>query len=517
MSGGGTDGPGTGTSAPVPLWCAAAWLGDRGVVKGVRVVPAGDGTVVSLEAGVAAQAGDTLLPGVVFPAAANAHSHAFHRVLRGRTHNGAPGSFWTWRESMYAAARQLTPELYEELATAVFAEMVVTGWSSVAEFHYVHHRPDGSPYGAGTTPDSTVFDSTVPDSMVFDSAAAAPAGSDAAGSADGPHAMELALARAAVRAGIRLTLLDTCYLSAGFGAPPGPDQLRFADASAGDWLRRFTSLREVVAERFPASAVTVGAALHSVRAVPPEALTEIAGALPPEVPVHIHLSEQPAENEACLAATGLTPTGLLSSTGLLTSRLSAVHATHLTAADIDLLGGAEATVVMCPTTEADLADGIGPAGGLERAGARIALGTDQHAVIDPWIEMRALEHGERLATGGRPQFTPARLLAAGTGGGLRAQGRPPAGLEPGAVCDLVAIDPRSVRTVGSDPEQLVYSATAQDVTDVVIGGVPAAHRGRHLRLGDPADLLAAVLGRMGGGRIGAGHSTDRSMNAGGIQ
>ncbi|MBJ2121173.1 amidohydrolase family protein [Arthrobacter sp. MSA 4-2] len=485
----------------MPLWCAAAWLGDRGVVEGVRVVPAGDGTVVSLEEGVAAQAGDTVLPGVVFPAAANAHSHAFHRVLRGRTHGGAPGSFWTWRESMYAAARQLTPELYEELATAVFAEMVVTGWSSVAEFHYVHHRPDGSPYGAGTAGSTT--------------AGPAPAGSGTAGSADGPdgpHAMELALARAAVRAGIRLTLLDTCYLAGGFGLPAGPDQVRFTDASAKEWLRRFASLREAVAERFPASAVTVGAALHSVRAVPPEALAEIAGALPPEVPVHIHLSEQPAENEACLAATGLTPTGLLSSSGLLTPRLSAVHATHLTAADIDLLGGAGSTVVMCPTTEADLADGIGPAGRLQRAGVRIALGTDQHAVIDPWIEMRALEHGERLATGGRPQFTPAQLLAAGTGGGLRAQGRPPVGLEPGAVCDLVAIDPRSVRTVGSDPEQLVYSATAQDVTDVVIGGVPTAHRGRHLGLGDPADLLGAVLGRMD--RAGGTHRSDSRTTLG---
>ncbi|WP_159615869.1 amidohydrolase family protein [Arthrobacter zhaoguopingii] len=503
--GGGTDGSGARTSAPAPLWCAAAWLGDRGVVGGVRVVPAGDGTVASLEAGVAARAGDTVLPGVVFPAAANAHSHAFHRVLRGRTHNGASGSFWTWRESMYAAARQLTPELYEELATAVFAEMVVTGWSSVAEFHYVHHRPDGSPYGSGTT------------GTTGQTGAPAPAGSGTAGSADGPdgpHAMELALARAAVRAGIRLTLLDTCYLAGGFGRPAGPDQARFTDASANAWLRRFASLREVMAERFPASAVTVGAGLHSVRAVPPEALAEISGALPPDVPVHIHLSEQPAENEACLAATGLTPTGLLSSTGLLTSRLSAVHATHLTAADIDLLGGAGTTVVMCPTTEADLADGIGPAGGLQRAGARIALGTDQHAVIDPWIEMRALEHGERLATGGRPQFTPAELLAAGTGSGLRAQGRPPAGLEPGAVCDLVAIDPRSVRTTGSDPEQLVYSATAQDVTDVVIGGVPAAHRGRHLGLGDPADLLAAVLGKMDGGAGRSAHRSDSRTDLG---
>ncbi len=463
------------------LWCAQAWIEGRGIVKGVRATLHGDGIVDSLDTGVPAEAGDTVLGGVVFPAAANAHSHAFHRVLRGRTHAGAPGSFWTWRESMYAAARQLTPELYEELATAVFAEMVVSGWTSVAEFHYVHHRPDGSAYGSA------------------DGSRPGPGRPPGPPSADGPdlaHAMELALARAAVAAGIRLTLLDTCYLAGGFGLPPGPEQARFSDGSAEGWLRRFTSLRAAVAGKFPPGSVTVGAALHSVRAVPPAALGIIAAGLPPEVPLHIHLSEQPAENEACLAATGLTPTGLLHRHGLLGGRLSAVHATHLTGADIELLGAAGATVVMCPTTEADLADGIGPAGALQRAGARIALGTDQHAVIDPWLEMRALEHGERLASGRRPQFTPAQLLDSGTQGGLRAQGRPRSGLEPGSVCDLMVLDSRSVRTAGSDPAQLVYSATAQDVTDVIIGGAPAVRNGRHLRLGDPAELLGAVLEKM---------------------
>jgi formiminoglutamate deiminase len=478
--------PGEGV-AGTTLWCARAWLDGRGIVEGVRATLDRDGTVASLETGVRAGARDLTLNGVAFPAAANAHSHAFHRVLRGRTHGGAPGSFWTWRESMYAAARQLTPELYEELATAVFAEMVVTGWSSVAEFHYVHHRPDGSAYGSADGSTHAPESQTGPDGQ---------AGKDNRTDHDVPHAMELGLARAAVAAGIRLTLLDTCYLAGGFGLPPGPEQLRFSDGTAEQWLRRFTSLRAAAGEEFPAGSVTVGAALHSVRAVPPEALGVIAAGLPPEIPLHIHLSEQPAENEACLAATGLTPTGLLHRSGLLDGRLSVVHATHLTDADVGLLGTAGTTVVMCPTTEADLADGIGPAGALQRAGARIALGTDQHAVVDPWLEMRALEHGERLASGRRPQFTPAQLLDGGTQGGLSAQGRPRAGLEPGSVCDLMVIDPRSVRTAGSDPEQLLYSATAQDVTDVVIGGVPAARNGRHLRLGDPAELLLAVLEKM---------------------
>ena len=221
------DQPPRGGAGGRTLWCARAWLEDRGIVDGVRAVVGGDGIVASLETGVSAGSGDTELNGVVFPAAANAHSHAFHRVLRGRTHAGEPGSFWTWRESMYAAARQLTPELYEELATAVFAEMVVTGWTSVAEFHYVHHRPGGSAYGSPS--------------------AQTPHRTNGAEGPDEQHAMELALARAAVAAGIRLTLLDTCYLAGGFGLPPGPEQLRFSDGSAEQWLRRFTSLRAAVA------------------------------------------------------------------------------------------------------------------------------------------------------------------------------------------------------------------------------------------------------------------------------
>jgi formiminoglutamate deiminase len=411
---------------------------------------------------VPAQPADLQVAGVSFPAASNAHSHAFHRVLRGRTHNLGVGSFWTWREQMYKAAGALAPDLYEELATAVYAEMVAAGWTSVAEFHYVHHRQDGTPYGS---------------------------------TSGGRHAMELALARAAVNARIRLTLLDTCYLAGGIGQPLSGEQARFGDADAEAWLARLQSLREAVAAEFDPDQVTVAAALHSVRGVPAGALPVIARGLPEDLPLHIHLSEQPAENEACLQATGLTPAQLLHRHGLVTSRLSVVHATHLTEADIAVLGAGHATVVMCPTTEADLADGLGPAAALRDAGARIALGTDQHAVVDPWLEMRALEHGERLRSGQRGWFPPEALHEAVSDAGAAAQGRRLPGLAPGRYCDLMAVDPGSVRTVGSCRDQLALTATAQDVATVVAGGRIAARKGVHAVLGDPARLLAAAIAK----------------------
>ncbi|WP_253905926.1 formimidoylglutamate deiminase [Arthrobacter sp. H5] len=456
---------------PGAVWCEQAWLGGSdGVKTGVRAELDGNGVVARVTTGAEPREGDLTLHGVAFPAAANAHSHAFHRVLRGRTHASGVGTFWTWRREMYRAANALTPALYEELATAVYTEMVVTGWTSVAEFHYVHHRPDGSPYTADD---------------------------------DGAHAMEHALARAAVTAGIRLTLLDTCYLAGGFDEPTSPEQGRFSDGGAGAWLDRFTSLRKSIAGEFDPSLVSVGAALHSVRAVPEEELSLIAERLPRDVPLHIHLSEQKPENAACLARTGLTPTGLLHKHGLVTDRLSAVHATHLTDEDIRTLGSAGATVVMCPTTEADLADGIGPASALRGAGAQIALGTDQHAVVDPWQEMRALEYGERFASGERGRFAPANLHFSASDAGSRSQARQFPGLEPGRVCDLMVLNPRSTRTAGSEPGQLAMTATAQDVTAVVVGGRIIARGGVHTVLGDPADLLAAAIAKVGQAAKGA--------------
>jgi formiminoglutamate deiminase len=430
------------------FWAAAAWV-DGVLARDVRI-SAHNGLIDAIESGTTARAGDTVLDGVVHPGAVNAHSHAFHRLLRGRTHSGG-GSFWTWRTLMYREAGRLDPERYRRVAAAVYAEMVAAGWTSVAEFHYVHHAPDGTPYAA--------------------------------------HAMERALADAAVDAGIRLTLLDTCYLAGGFGAPLAAEQRRFGDGSAERWLDRLASLRETISAEYDPGQVLVGAAVHSVRAVPEAALAAVATGLDPSLPLHVHLSEQPAENADCLKATGFTPTGLLARHGLLSPRLSAVHATHLTRGDVKLLGDAGATVVMCPTTEADLGDGIGPARALADAGAVIALGTDQHAVVDPMLESRALEHGERLASGRRGRFDPAALRAALSVGGAASTGRDLGVLRVGAPCDLIAVDPASSRTEGSEPDQLLLTATAADVATVVIGGRVRARGGRHTDLGDPAELL----------------------------
>ncbi len=394
------------------------------------------------------------------PAPVNAHSHAFHRILRGRTHqgeNGGAGNFWTWREQMYAAAAGLTPAGYEQLATAVFAEMVVNGYSAVGEFHYLHHDATGAPY----------------------------AGTD-------EHGMELALGRAAKAAGIRLVLLDTCYLQGGLDALGNAIELnetqrRFTDGDAAGWLARHARLREALAELDAGEGLlSLGAAIHSVRAVPPAQLEAIAAGLDPALPLHVHLSEQPAENASCQAAFGLSPTGLLERHGLLAPRLSAVHATHLSDADIAALGAAGAGIVMCPTTEADLGDGIGPARELADAGAVISLGSDQHAVLDPYLEQRALEHGERLRSGQRGRFSLAEISAAAREGGLRSLGL--AENE-----DHLVVRTDTMRTSGSRTAQLPLSATAADVAQVHVNGKLVASNGLHTTLGDPADLYAAFF------------------------
>ena len=347
------------------------------------------------------------LPGLTIPGLVNDHSHAFHRALRGRTQQGR-GTFWTWREQMYDVAGRLDPDTYRTLATATFREMVGAGYTSVTEFHYLHHRPDGTPY-------------------------------------DDPNAMRAGLEEAARTAGIRLTLLDTCYLSSGFGKPVEGVQVRYSDGTAEQWAAR---------------AGDGPAAIHSVRAVPRDQLHVFRG----RAPLHVHLSEQPRENEDCLAAYGVTPTRLLHDEGLLGPGTTVVHATHLTDDDIALLGGTRTNVCITPTTERDLADGIGPAKRLYDAGCRLSIGSDSHAVIDPFEELRGLEMDERLATRERGHWSAAELLDIGTQGRRIAVGEP---------ADLVTIDTRSPRTAdtGADENTAVFAATGADVTHVVVDGV----------------------------------------------
>ena len=391
------------------------------------------------------------LRGVVLPGFADVHSHAFHRALRGRTHDSADGrgagTFWTWRRSMYAVAARLDPDSCRALARAVFAEHALAGVTAVAEFHYLHHGPDGRPY------------------------------SD-------PNAMGHALAAAAADAGIRLTLLDACYLTGDVdGRPVAGVQRRFSDGTVDAWAERVDALRD-------GPGLRVGVAAHSVRAVPRSALKTVA-AVAAGRPLHVHLSEQPAENAACRAAHGLTPTALLAAEGVLGPATTAVHATHLTPDDVALLGGSGTTACLCPTTEADLADGLGPARALRDAGCALALGGDQHAVTDPFAEARGLEMHERLATGERGRFTPAALLDALTA--HRASGWPDAGrLEPGARADLVAVRLDTPRTAGADPAQVLLAASAADVDTVLVDGRVVVAGGRHV-LGDVGALLQAAI------------------------
>jgi formiminoglutamate deiminase len=350
---------------------------------------------------------------------------------------------------MYEVAARLDPDSYLRLATAVYAEMALSGVTCVGEFHYIHHTPNGTPYRD-------------------------------------PNAMGEALRVAARAAGIRLTLLDTCYLVGGFGRPLSAAQARFGDGDAERWAARVSGLR-------PDASTRIGAAIHSVRAVPADQIPTIVD-LAAGRPLHVHLSEQPAENEACLAAHGTTPAALLHRLGALGAATTAVHATHLTSADIALLGATATTACFCPTTERDLADGIGPARALRDAGSPIALGSDQHAVIDLLEEARGLEMHERLATLRRGRFSPAELVAALTETGHAALGWPEAGrLAPGAPADLVAVRLDTQRTAGSDPAQVVLSATAADVDTVVVGGRPIVRAGRHLLLGDVGRLLTDAI------------------------
>jgi len=343
------------------------------------------------------------------PAFANCHSHVFHRALRGRV-TGAD-SFWSWRDQMYAVAAVLDPDLLFDLARATYAEMHAAGIRCVGEFHYVHHRPDGRAY-------------------------------------DDPNAMGGALIAAAREAGVRIALLDTCYLAAGFGREPEGVQRRFSDGDADAWAARVGDLARKHAGE---DDVVVGAAIHSVRAVPRDQLATVAGAFP-DAPLHVHVSEQPVENDECLAATGLTPVALLAEAGAWTPRTTAVHATHLTSHDVATLGDAEAYVCFCPTTEAELADGIGPSVALREAGARLTLGSDSNTVIDMFAEARSVEMHQRLASGARGAWSAEQLWQAAS-----TTGHESLGFAGGETIEIG----ESVRTAGAD--EVLWAATAEDV------------------------------------------------------
>lgn len=429
-------------------WARRAFIG--GEVRERVVIEERDGLITSVIADGDAPWHARVLDGVVIPGAVNAHSHAFHRVLRSRTHRGRD-SFWAWRDQMYAAAAVLDPERYRALARAVFAEMLEAGYTAVGEFHYLHHAPGGSGY-------------------------------------TDTNEMSHALAAAADEAGIRLVLLDTLYLAGGPGVAPDATQIRFSDGGVEAWAQRTAALQA-------SGLVTHGLAVHSVRAVPPDAIAQAASvARDRGVPLHAHVSEQPRENEESLAAYGRTPVAILRDAGALGADFTAVHATHLTDADIADLGGSH--VCVCATTERDLADGIGPIPALREAGARLCLGSDSHAVIDPFEEARAIELDERLGSRRRGSFTGRELLEVMTAGGATSLGLPAAGIAVGAPADFVEVTTGSVRLAGHDPQDvvdaLVYAAAPADVRTVVVAGVERVRSGRHVSLDTATELEQSI-------------------------
>jgi len=437
-------------------FCDAAFLGGETAVENVLIKVEAE-HITAVDTGVDHLPDGTVhLRGLTLPGFANAHSHVFHRALRARTEQS--GTFWSWRDRMYAAASVLDPDRFERLARATFAEMVLCGYTAVGEFHYIHHPPNGGHYS-------------------------------------NPNEMGLALFEAAAAAGIRITLLDACYLRGGPEQSLDGVQLRFGDGSAEAWAERMDVLQVPEGAR-------LGAAIHSVRAVSPGDCAVVAEwAIDHQSPLHFHLSEQIAENDAVVAAYGTSPTGVLESAGALRPSSTAVHATHLDRNDIAMLGGSGTGACFCPTTERDLADGIGPGAVLAGAGSPLSLGSDSQAVIDPFEEMRALEMDERLSTARRGHFSATSLLEAGTAVGHRAIGWEEAGcITPGALADLVTVSLESPRLAGVGSECMleyaVFAAGPSDITDVVISGRPVVSEGQHLMVPDVADALRRAIGEV---------------------
>ena len=398
-----------------------AWLGHP--AQDVLIEVEG-GRIKSIVEGASAPHDAVALKGWTFPGFANTHSHAFQRLLRGEVESSG-GDFWEWRSRMYGFAGW-EPADYFNHGRRVFREMLEAGITAVGEFHYLH--ADGNDLG-------------------------------------------LALIDAAREEGIRITLIDACYLRGGLdGSPLGPEQQSFSDGDADTWARRVSELRE-------ADGVRIAAAIHSVRAVDPESMRIVATwARDRKAPLHIHLAEQPAEVEECLRVEGCTPAELLEREGILGPDVTAVHAIHLNARDIALLGDHEVNVCACATTERDLGDTVGPLVALADAGCAIAVGSDSNAVIDILEEARGLELDQRRATGRRVLHEPEELFSAATINGMRALGWEAGELRAGMLADFVTVQREDAVRREISLAQLVYTFSGRDVTNVVVGGETVVSR-----------------------------------------
>ena len=385
------------------LWFETALL-PQGWTSDVRVTLAADGTIASVETGVACSADDER-HGAGMPGLPNLHSHAFQRAMAGLTERrGATrDSFWTWRDVMYRFAQRIDPMILEAVAAMAFVEMLESGFTRTGEFHYVHHRPDGLPY-------------------------------------DDVAAMAVGLAGAARLTGIGLTLLPVFYANAGFGGqPPSEGQRRFV--SSLDGFARLLDASDAAVGSLPDA--IIGIAPHSLRAVTPDAL-RVLTQMRPAAPFHIHIAEQVREVEECIAWSGRRPVELLYDSVVVDDRWCLVHATHVLSSEVDAIVASRAVVGLCPVTEANLGDGIFPGDGFAARGGRFGIGSDSNVAIDAAGELRTLEYGQRLmlrernVLAGTSGSTGRGMVNVVSAGGGQALGVSTVGLIAGAGADIVS-------------------------------------------------------------------------------
>jgi formimidoylglutamate deiminase len=409
----------------------------------------GDGVIRAAEIAFAAPPDAETVQGALVPGMPNVHSHAFQRALAGHTERGGPSAdnFWTWRTEMYRFLERVGPDEHEAIATQLFLEMLKAGYTSVAEFHYLHHDPAGRPYSNRAE-------------------------------------MALRVRGAAVAAGINLTLLPVFYAHSDFGgAPPLPAQRRFIHD-----LEAFRRLFEGLGRQ---RAAPVGVAPHSLRAVAPAelaALVELARTRP-DAPIHIHAAEQRKEVDDCIAWSGARPVQWLLDHGGVDARWCLVHATHMNADEVRRLAASGAVAGLCPTTEADLGDGVFPAVDYLGASGRIGIGGDSHVGVDPFLELRMIEGAQRLAREKRNvlvrdgESTGLTLYQAALEGGARAIGQPIGAIAAGRRADLLVLD-------GDDPalaeqaaanllDAAIFGPSRRPVRDVMVGGRWVIGEGHH--------------------------------------
>ena len=397
------------------------------------------------------------------PGVANLHSHAFQRAMAGlaerMTHPS--DSFWTWRETMYRMAARFDPDTLHAVASQLYVEMLEAGYTTVCEFHYLHHAPDGRPY------------------------------------AD-PAAMSRALIAAARETGIRLTLLPVLYVTGGFdGRPLNERQRRFGhDVDA--WRRLFDTLR---AEQD--DSLRVGCALHSLRAVPPDAMHDVLAALPDDARIHLHIAEQIGEVQDCLALRGDRPVRWLLNHAEVDARWTLVHATHLEMDEIVGIADRGATVAICPTTEANLGDGLFPLRDFLDAGGAWGIGSDSHVSVSPVEELRWLEYGQRLVTRHRnivaTDACPSvgeRLLA-----GVRASAAQATGFDAATLDDdRVVLDPTAPSLLGATASDIadrwIFAGNRPAVASVSVGGREVVRAGQHIDRETIAARYASAMARL---------------------